>query len=501
MMKLLRTILVLVVFVGGQVSAQVQDTGASKPDITFDLYDPEDTLGNKIFEKLVAYERYGHFGSTESGSIEKKYIERFKALFDDGMMLPQDLTDTNQVNAKVSLETYTQMAFRKGYFPYVLFIQKEDVGGFQIDSSGFYYTTVHLFKLFEDRAIIGQKCTHGAELLVGLRFDRTGDSIMITEVTMPDGGNYTQFILGKYGRHIYSPILVSNDVKTLVQELPPPYVPTSQPTRSNFFLRIGMQYTDIFQPEAAPGNLNPDYRYSGSEEGRSVGFSYQKAFAKKDIFGLTVGVEVEQNTYQFTHENGTFVYDSDENGDPLLDLEGTPYDYKHVYLQSHEETGTLNYVKPEIGLFFNLGQGWFNVQLLGTVGNAFLMESSYDATSMVSYEGEIEGIGTIQEPALGFYDEIEVNTTGSFSEVQSFMFYKGGLCIDFIIEERVGISLMAEYKNSFTYMIRKNAAGKPFLDPDTGAGFGSQLDHLNESRNYQGFALQAGIKIYLNEKR
>ena len=500
-MKIVRNLWLLVVLVGGQLVAQGQAINSEKPDITFDLYDPEDTLGNRLFEKLVEYERFGHFGSTQSGSLEKKYMERFKALFDKGVMLPEDLTDTNAVHAKISMDAYTKLAYKRGFFPYVLFIQRENVGGYKIDTSGFYYTTVHMFKLFEDRAIIGQKCVHGAELLVGLRFNRLGDSIMIADMSVPDGGNYTQFILGKYGRHIYSPILVSNNVKTLVQDIPPPYVPKSQPTRSNFFIRAGMQYTDIFSAQPLENNLNQNYAYSSSEEGRSAGFFYQKAFAKKDIFGLTIGVEVEQNTYQLKHENANFIFDSDENGDPLMDLEGTSYDYKHVFLQSHVEDGTLNFVKPEIGLFFNLGQGWFNVQLLGSVGNAFLLESTYDARTTVSYEGEMDGVGTIQEPALGFYDNLEVTSSGTHNEVQSFMFYKGGLGLDFIIEKRLSISLLAEYKSSFTYMIRKNSAGKPFLDPDTGAGFGSQLDQLNESRNYQGVSVQAGIKIYLNEKR
>ena len=505
-MSALRVLSLVFLIVAIQAKAQPvdtdNDTNSVIPDITFDIYDPEDTLGNRIFQKLVEYERFGHFGSTESGQVEKKYIENFRTLFDDGVMLPEDMTDTNQVNAKISVDAYTQLAFKKGFFPYVLFIQREDVGGYKLDTSEFYYTTVHLFKLFEDRALIGEKCTHGVELFVGLRFNRTGDSIMITEVTVPESGNHTQFILGKYGRHIYSPILVSNNIKTLIQEVPPPYVPTAQPTRSNIFLRVGMQYTDIFQPEALQGNLDPTYTFSGSEEGRSAGFFYQKAFAKKDVFGLTIGAEVEQNMYSFIHENGYFVYDSDENGDPLTDLEGSQYDNKHVYLHSHEEDGTLTYFKPEVGMFLNLGQGWFNVQLLGSVGNAFLMESTYNANTIVSYEGEIEGIGKIQEPALGFYENLEVNTSGSHSELQSFMFYKGGLGIDFIIEERIGISLLAEYKGSFTYIIRKNSAThKPFLDPDTGAGFSSQLDHLNESREYQGFSVQAGIKIYLNEKR
>ncbi len=335
-MRVVRNIFILIFAFAVQVHAQAQDSATTQvsPDLTFDIYDPEDTLGNRIFQKLVEYERFGHFGSTETGLLEKKYIESFRALFDEGVMLPEDMTDTNQVNAKITVQAYTDLAYKNGFFPYVLFIQREDIGGYKLDTSEFFYTTVHLFKLFEERAIIGEKCVHGAELLVGLRFDRTGDSIMITEVSVPEGGNHTRFLLGKYGRHIYSPILVTNNVKSLVQEIPPPYTPTSQPTRSNLFMRVGMQYTDIFQPQAYPGNLDPAYSFSGSEEGRSAGFFYQKAFARKDIFGLTVGAEVEQNTYSLRHENGYFQYDSDEKGDPLTDLEGSVYDRKHVYLHA-----------------------------------------------------------------------------------------------------------------------------------------------------------------------
>lgn len=480
--------------------AQPGSLKADSSKIFVDLFNPEDTLGETIFNALDEFEKFGHFGSVEDGFKSKKYVKGFFNLFELDAKLVDDLTDTI-LGSQVTLSEYRDLVNKKNYNHYALFLERDSAIATKIVGSNYYELSLRMFKLFSDKAIIGDKYKHGAIYKVSLKFRLDTSVVKFTDVTLEEGKEYQDFILGNYGRHIYSTLLMSNNVESLAKPVPPPYVPTSQPTRSNFFIRAAMQYTDIFSPEAFAGNLDPAYSYSGTEDGRSFGFFYQKAFAKKDIFGLTLGVEYEQNSYQFRHDNAYFVYDSDENGDPLMDLEGTPYNYKHVFLQSHLEDGTLNFVKPEIGLFFNLGQGWFNVQLLGSVGNAFLLESRYDARTTVSYEGEMDGVGTIQEPALGFYNNLEVTSSGTHNEVQSFMFYKGGLGLDFIIEERIGISLLAEYKSSFTYMIRKNSAGKPFLDPDTGAGFGSQFDYLNESRNYQGFSVQAGIKIYLNEKR
>ena len=492
--------LAILLFAGSLKAQEIKDSAQN--DLKFDIFNPEDSLGNKLFSVLVEYERLGHFGSVESHAVEKKYVENYVKLFDSNAKIPEDMSDTNGVKPKISIADYAKMAYRYGYLPYILFIERREVSGVKLDSSEYYYATINLFKLFDERAIIGEKYKHAANFSVGLRFDKKGKDIKIVDVNLLEDGEHFDFILGNYGRHIYSPILVSNNFTSLVKAIPPPYVPTSKPTLSNFFIRAGIQYTDIFYPEAFQNNLDPNYSYSGTESGLSGGFFYQKAFPKKDLFGLLVGVEFEQNTYENKHENAYFVYDSDKNGEPLKDLEGGEYDLKHVYLNSYKESGTLNYLKPEIGLFFNLIRSGVNIQILGSVGNAFLMNADYSSTSNLSYEGEIIGQGNpIQEDALGFYKEKMVESTGEFTQVQSYMFYKGGIGIDFIIANRIGISFLGEYKGSMTYMIRKNSGEQAFLDPDGGAGFGSQLNMLSDSRNYSGFAVHAGIKIFLNEKR
>ncbi len=473
------------------------------PDsVMFSLFNPEDSLGRNVFRVLDAYEHFGHFGAVEDGLKNATFLNEFIALFDSNATIQDDFGSTINPQA-LPIAQYRSLAKQKGFQAYVLIIERSDTTiAREKDKSGNYYAQVRFFKLFNNKAIMGATQKHGAIYTVGLRLNKDGSKVKITHVTLAPGDEFFNFNLGKYGRHIYSSILVSSNLRTLVQEVPPPYQPKPTPTKSNFFVHAGYQITSFLQPEAMRNNLNANYNFSGTEQGRSIGFKYQKAYAPKDRFGLFFGVEYEENMYDFTHADASFVYTQDQNGNPLVDLEGTTYDKKYVDVASYAESGTLKYVKPEVGAFLNLGGKVFNFQLLGSVGNAFKLSSTYEAQSTVSYKGQIEGQGApISEDALGFYTDLKTDFGGDHTEVQNFMFYKAGAGLDIILGKHFGLSFLFEYKSSFTYAMRKNTSELMFLDPDTGAGYISQFNTVNDSRLYNALSLQAGFKFYLNEKR
>lgn len=501
-MKNLKTHLVLIaILLSTGLFAQ---SSANQPaEIKFNLFQPEDSLGFIVLKTLDKFERFGHFGAMENGRKDARFIQNYMNLFEPGAMMPDDLTDTVIQEALVSKANYEQLAKNHGFFTYVLFIEKQDTTrAVKRDNLPDYYTTLRFFKLFKDKAIMGDTCQHGAIYEVDLRIQADTALVTIENIRLAKNGDHRFFYLGNYGRHIYSPILIASRLESLVVPIPPPYKPTSQPTKSNLFIHAGYVQTSFLQPEALRNNLNTNYAFSGSEWGRSIGLKYQKAFSPKDIFGIFAGLEYEENFYDFKHTDASFVYTEDEFGDALIDLEGSLYDRKYTEMASYDEKGTLTYLKPEVGLFFNLVGKRLNLQLIGSVGNAFLMTHTYEANAMVSYEGEIEDLGVrINQEELGFYSDLEKSFQGNLTEAQSYMFYKAGAGLDILLGQRIGISFLFEYRRSFTYALRKESTQLMFLDPDTGSGFESQFNTLSDSRLYNALSLQMGIKIYLNELR
>jgi len=494
--------LIALLFSLTMVAQSPKDEKVTK-SVKFSLFEPEDSIGTLVFRTLDNFEHFGHFGEIESGLKNGNFITKYMALFEPYAMMLDDLSDTIVKKEQVNKSQYEKLARKSGYQPYILFIEKSDsTVAVKQDSASFYTTRIRFFKLFKDKAIIGDTCLHGAIYSVGLKIYEDTALVKITDVRLEENGDHHRFYLGNYGRHIYSPILVSNKLESLIVPFPPRYKPTSQPSKSNIFLHVGYISTNYMQPEAMRNNLNAAYAFSGNESGRSAGIKYQKTYGRRGIFGLFFGVEYEENTYDFTHTNASFIYTEDQDGNQLIDLEGWEYDKKYVDVASYQEEGNITYVKPEVGLLFNLGGKVVNFQILGSVGNAFLMTKTYQANSIVSYQGEIDAIGVpISNEALGFYTDLEKTFEGDLSQAQNYMFYKAGAGIDFIISQRIGLSLLVEYRESFTYAFRKHNTDLMFLNPDTEAGYSSQLNTLSDSRLYNGLSLQAGIKIYLNELR
>ncbi len=471
--------------------------------ISFQLFNPEDSIGKEVFSQLDKFERFGHFGNVEDRAKNGQYISNYVNLFVKGAKVPDDLSDTIIGKKEITIEEYENLARKAPVFPYVLILEKQDTTkALKVDSSGFYYTTFRFFKLFDKRAIIGKVYKHAAIYSVGFKFRLDTSESYFTEIRKLEGDEFTDFKLGSYGRFIYSEILLSNDLTTLPKPLPPPYVPTSTPTKSNFFLYGGYLLTNFLAPENYKGNSNTNYSGTGQESGYSVGLKYQKGFGQNDLFGIIVGVEYEMNMYDFTQNDMSFEYSEDNDGNSLVDLEGGEYDKKYVDVSTYKENGDLSFIKPEIGLFLNFGKKKVNFQIIGAIGNAFLLQTNYSNRSITSSKGEIFGSGKpISGEHLGFYNQLETNFTGEFTEAQSYMFWKMGAGVDFKFGDRIGFSLSAEYRKSFTYVLRKNTADQAFLDPDKNLGYGSQFNVLSESRNYSAIAIVAGFKIYLNEKR
>ncbi len=473
------------------------------PDsMVFGCFNPDDSIGSRVFNVLDAYEKFGHFGDAEDASKNVAFLNEFVSLFDESATLPDDLSDSIIKLPAISIAQYKVLGKQKGHQAYILVIERKDVTvARKKDESGNYYARVKIFKLFNSKAIIGAHQKHGAIYSVGLRINKNANEVKITDIVFTPEDEFFNFKLGNYARHIYSAILVSNKLNSLVIQVPQTNERKTIPSKSNFFIHAGYQQTAFLEPEAMRNNLNTNYAFSGTEQGRSIGIKFQKAMGIKERFGWFIGVEYELNDYDFVHTDARFLYTLDQNGNPLVDREGTPYDKKHVDVASYQETGTLSYLKPEIGMFLNMGGKVLNFQLLGSVGNAFKLSSTYQAQSTVSYLGEIIGKGDpISEDALGFYTDLQTNFGGDHKEVQNFLFYKAGAGLDIIMGKHFGLSLLFEYKGSFNDAITKNTSELMFLDPDTGAGFISQFNTLSDSRLYNALSFQAGIKFYLNRR-
>jgi hypothetical protein len=502
MKRLLTTLAILFAFVAN-MQAQVQ-ADSTLDVISCNPFNPEDTLGQIVWNLANDYERFGHFGKIEERSARKEYIKQFKTLFAPNTMLPNDLEGFEQLVQQLSIEKYVEKAATKGYQEYTLISERGTFTASRQDSAEDYIGYARVFKVFSDTARLDKEYERGVMYEFEIRINTDSLSGQISNITLLDNKIYSNFMMAGFGYQGNSRMLVSNNLNKLVKYKEPEKPKVPKWTKSGFFLHGGYLFTNYLSPESFRNNLNQSTSFTGEEYGYVAGLQYQKVYGDQGVFGILFGVEMEINYYDFNHNALKFDYFTDCDGNALVDLEGGPYDKREVNVSSYQESGEITYIRPEIGLFLNLGLGRAaNLQLFGTVGNAFVFESKYDATVLVSYTGYQNGIeNPIQDqPNLGFYKDLEVPFSGEHQSLQNFMFYRLGATLDFRLANWLAFSVLAEYRGAMTYAMRFREFNCAFLDPADERTFVTQFDQLSSSRLYNAVGIQAGFKIFIKEKK
>ena len=501
MKKLLLMIgtLVLLVFVPRPSVAQLSTRLDS---VVCNPYNPEDTVGEVIWNLLNEYNRFGHFSNTLERTTKTAYKQWMQQMFVPLTMLPNDLLGSEQFSDIVSIDDYIVLGEKRGYVPYTLIAGKVKFCGVKSPKDTVYTGYVRLFKLFSDTVRLDKEYELGVFYELEIQLNTETLRAWISNVTFLDQRLYTNFLLTSFGYQGNSEILLTNNLDQLVGYKPPPKPKVAVLTKSNYNLRAGYVSSGYLKAENFLMNENPEAFNSSVQSGILGGFQFQKAYGTKGFFGILFGLEYEKQTYEIAHRNISLRYTRDCDGNVLTDLEGGTYERKRADISVIDESGQMTYIRPEVGLFINIPfKPNVTIQVFSALGNAFRLSSTYQAQAIVSYSGTKEDYVIENEPALGFYTDQVVNYSGRHQNAQNFMFYRLGLAFDFQLAPWSALSLQVEYRNALTYALRFRNYPCIYLDPDDMRSFVSQLDALNSSRSYNAVALNLGIKIFLKEKR
>lgn len=490
---------VLVLFA---VPKHILAQGVVLDSVVCDPYNPEDTVGEVVWNLLNDYDRFGHFGYATERKAKKEYVEAFKNLFVPLTMVPNDLEGVEQIIQTKNIHEFINVGARKGYVPYTLIAEKTEFKGAKGEDDTVFTGYVRLFKLFSDTARIGKEYELGVYYELEIQLNTSSLRAWISNITLIDQQLYTNFLLNAFGYQGNSQIMLSYNLNKLIGYKEPPKPKVAVLTKSNYHVHAGYVATDYMGAESFAFNENPNATFGSSQYGFVGGLHYQKAYGTNGFFGILFGFEVEQNTYSLTHRNITMSYTRDCDGNLLTDLEGGEYDQKRGEIALVEESGQMTLLRPEVGLFINVPfTTKFNIQFYGALGNAFKLNSTYSANATVSYSGTKDDYIVEDEPALGFYTNKVVLYSGTHNNVQNFMFYRMGASFDMNVMPWLAFSLQVEYRSSLTYAMRFRNYPCLYQDPDDLRSFVSQFDALKTSRSYNAVGFQAGFKIFLKEKR
>jgi hypothetical protein len=500
----MKHILILILFFTFSLPGKAQVENSSSTTLTCDPFNPEDTTGQMVWELVNRYEIYSHFAKENEMRGNKSYAEGLKSLFNEQAMVPNDLNPTSleQLLQQVSIKDYASSGLAKGGQKFFLVTEKKLFEASRSTDSEDYIGYVRVFKIFSDTARLKKEYDLGVMYEMEIRL--WGDSLQaeISNITLVDNKIYEHYMLSGFGYHGNSDLLITNNISSLLTYKEPPKPKVPKQTKSGFFLHGGYLFTNYLYPENITGNQNPNTSYSGTEYGYVAGLQYQKVYGEKGFFGILFGVEYEIDYYDFEYNNIRLNYTLDCDGNTLKDLEGNLYESKQVDVSSYAEKGEISLIRPEVGLFFNLGLGkGANLQLFGLVGNAFISSKSYDATATVSYTGYANGLELTDRPELGFYNDLQVDFSNDLANLQGFMFYRLGASLDLNLSKWLAFSILGEYRGSMTYALRFREFNCAFLDPNDPRTFVSKFDYTNVSRFYDAFGIQAGFKIYIKEKK
>ena len=482
----------------------------SVQNIEVDPFNHQSKLGQSIYVFFLDFERTGHFADGPGEYTSTKLTNKYIALFAEHAKVPNDINmkDT-AVGKPISVNEYARHAKKHGYFHYRLILEKKIINATLVDS-GRYKGTYRFFKLYSEKAVLGEAYQHGASFEMVFEFNVDGSDIRISGITQVAGGEYRKFRLGNFGYTSDFNLMASNNLKTLIKEptalqiesLKPPKDSADYRAQPALVLFGGYVLPDYLTPSVYKENLNDNAPNSSKQTGYSIGARLELPLGKKGNLNLFFGLEYEKNKYEVKYNDLAFIYKTDVLGKPLEDLEGNPYDEKWVDVSKYFESGSLAFIKPEIGLVYKIKLGKkIRLNLLGGVGYSYLTKSDFKLDATVSYRGKIYGLGNpISSEELGFYTDYLKNNFGEITNATSFYYYKYGGSLDFRLSKHSFLSFGFEMRTGLSSVLSAGEEFYPFLDPAINDTFLSNYTNVPESRTYQSMMFNMSLKFEIRKK-
>ena len=482
----------------------------SLKNIIVNPFDHQDNLGQSIYIFFLSFESTGHFADLGQNYSSAKVVKTYTELFDASAVVPNDLQMKDTLVGKpISIDAYAKLAKKHGYFAHRLIIEKRMINATRVDS-GRYRGVYHYFKLFSDKALLGEAYQHGATYEMVFEFNEDGSDISINSIAQMPNGEFHKFKLGNFGYTSNNNIMATNSLKSLIQEptllqkeeLKPPKDSADYRAQPAFAIYGGYVIPDYLWAANYADNLNPIAGSSTEQSGYDFGARLQLPLGKKGNLNLFLGLGYEQNKYKVNYNDLQFIYTTDCFGKPLEDIEGNPYDEKWVDVSTLYESGELSFLKPEVGLLYkiNLGEK-IQLNLMGALGYSYLSKSHFEMDATVSYRGRIKGLGNpISSEDLGFYTDYSKTNFGEITNISSFAYYKFGGSLDFRLGKQNYLSLGFEWRTGLTPVFTTGSSFWPFLDPAVNDTFLSSFTNVPEERTYQSMAILLSYKFQLKKK-
>ena len=495
--------------------AQTEETKTATAEdsvktLSVDPFDHQDGLGQSIYIFFLNFEKTGHFADQGHTHTNQKILAKHIALFDSAAFVPNDLNMKDTVvGPAVSIHEYGKLAKKNGFFPYRLILEKRVINATEVDS-GRYQGYYRYFKLFSQKAVLGEAYNHGATYKIVFEFNKDGSDIRINNITQEPNGEYRNFRLGNFGYTSDFNLMATYNLKNLKQEptlaqieqLKPPKDSADYRAQPAFALQGSYVLPSYLWAANYAGNLNATAGASTKQSGWGAGLRLQLPMGQKGNFNLTFGLEYEVNNYEVQYNDLQFIYKTDCFGKPLKDLEDSSYDEKWVDVSSNFEKGSFSFIKPEIGLLYKIKMGKkLELDLLAAAGFSYLTSSEFTSETTVSYRGKKYGFGDpISQDELGFYTDYKKNSSGEISNASSFYYYKFGGSLDFALSQTSTLSFGFEMRNGLSPIFETGYEFWPFLDPELNDTFLSSFTNVQESVTYQSMAFVFSYKFQFKKK-
>ena len=465
-----------------------------------DPFDHQDELGQALNVFLIDFEAKGHLGYDEDSYADHKTIDGYVNLFDPDATVPDDISEPDSIGGLIAISKYGKKANGKKYFNYSLIVEKKLINATRVDS-GRYKGTYTYFKLYSEKAVIGNTYALGAIYTMELEFNRNGSEIHINSIDQQKtNGEFRVFKLGNFGYTSNNNIKASNNLQSLIQEPSEAAKLRFAPPKDSSLYRVGPSIMMVgayilpnyLNPLAYAGNINPEVPTKSTQSGWKAGLKIFLPTGREGNFNFTLGLGYESNMYDMAYEGLSFVYREDCFGDPLIDLEETEYDEKYVNVSSYREKGELSYLQPEAGILYHINFGEkFKVSLFGNAGFSYLTNSIYNSETVVSYSGKKNGLGVVDHPELGFYKDYNSTIDGEVSNAISFYKLGYGGSLDFSLGEknRSWLSFSFEMNQGLSPVFDTGYEFCPFLDVDVNDTFLSTFTNTQEQLQYNSMAV------------
>ncbi len=465
-----------------------------------DPFDHQDELGQALNVFLIDFEAKGHLGYDKGSYTDRKTIDGFVNLFDPGATVPDDISEPDSIGGLIAISKYGKKANGKKYFNYSLIVEKKRINATRIDS-GRYKGTYTYFKLYSEKAVIGNTYALGAIYTMELEFNRNGSEIHINSIDQQaTNGEFRVFKLGNFGYTSNNNIKASNNLQSLIQEPSEAAKLRFAPPKDSSLYRIGPSVmvggayilSNYLYPQTYSGNINPKVSTTSSQSGWKAGLKIFLPTGTEGNFNFTLGLGYESNSFEMTYKGLSFIYGTDCFGDPLIDLEGTEYDEKYADVSNYKEKGSLTFLQPEAGVLYHINFGEkTKLSLFGNVGFSYLTNSSYSSETVVSYSGKKNGLGVVDHEELGFYQDYNKSIDGEISNAVSFYKLGFGGSLDFSLGEknRNWLSFSFEMNQGLSPIFDTGYEFCPFLDVDVNDTFLSTFTNTQDQLHYNSMAI------------